>query len=173
MKHILVIILFAALSSCKAQRVVETVTVDDRAVAFPGAEGFGKYTTGGRGGKVFIVSNLNDRGSGSFREAVEAKIPRIIVFAVSGTIHLESKLSIKGNVTIAGQTAPGDGICLADHPVSLGGDNVIVMEFAWPIIPFHWEAIMSLFVTCGFGWETDTRREEWSMVMDLTMLSGD
>ena len=95
-------------------------------IAFPGAEGFGKYTQGGRGGKVVIVSNLNDKGPGSFREAVQMNEPRIIVFAISGTIHLESKLNIKSNVTIAGQTAPGDGICLADHPVSLGGDNIII-----------------------------------------------
>lgn len=96
------------------------------AIAFPGAEGFGKYTTGGRGGKVFTVSHLGDAGPGSFREAVEAKGKRIVVFAVSGTIHLESKLLIRGDVTIAGQTAPGDGICLADQPVLLNGDNIII-----------------------------------------------
>jgi pectate lyase len=98
----------------------------DTPLAFPGAEGFGRYTTGGREGKVYIVSNLEDKGPGSFREAAEAKEKRIIVFAVSGTIHLETKLSIKGDVTIAGQSAPGDGICIADNSVSLGGDNIII-----------------------------------------------
>src|SRR4051812_41848894 len=80
-----------------------------QAIAFPGAEGFGQYTTGGRGGKVMVVTTLDDNGPGSFRQAAEAKEPRIIVFAVSGTIHLQSKLEIKGNASIAGQSAPGDG----------------------------------------------------------------
>ena len=61
----------------------------DAPLAFPGAEGFGRFTKGGRGGRVIIVSNVNDKGPGSFREAVEAKGPRIVVFSVSGTIHLE------------------------------------------------------------------------------------
>ncbi|WP_353132871.1 pectate lyase [Pseudopedobacter sp.] len=95
-------------------------------LAFPGAEGFGKFTKGGRGGKVYIVSNLNDSGPGSFREAAEAKHPRIIVFNVSGTIHLNSRLNVSKNATIAGQSAPGDGICIADYPVSLSGDNIIM-----------------------------------------------
>lgn len=97
-----------------------------RPISFPGAEGFGKYTTGGRGGKVMIVSNLNDDGKGSFREAVTAKEARIIVFSVSGTIHLKSRINIAGNCTIAGQSAPGDGICIADKTVVLNGDNIIV-----------------------------------------------
>jgi pectate lyase len=114
-----------SLLSCAQQNKMAAIA-DDNAIAFPGAEGFGKYTTGGRGGKIMIVSNLDDKGTGSFREAVEAKGKRIVVFAVSGTIHLESKLFIKGDITISGQTAPGDGICLADQPVSLSGDNIIL-----------------------------------------------
>ncbi|HEX7902373.1 MAG TPA: pectate lyase [Chitinophagaceae bacterium] len=110
-----------------AQTKSNTASKDNElAIAFPGAEGFGKYSTGGRGGKVFIVTNLNDDGDGSFRKAATANGPRIIVFAVSGTIHLNSSVSIKANATIAGQTAPGDGICIADKSVQLGGDNIIL-----------------------------------------------
>ncbi|WP_276501843.1 pectate lyase family protein [Terrimonas pollutisoli] len=122
-----IIVMAGIFTKCAAQKNGSLLVSDkETAIAFPGAEGFGKYTIGGRGGKIFIVSNLNDNDEGSFRKAAEAKEKRIIVFAVSGTIHLESKLTIKGDATIAGQTAPGDGICLADQPVSLGGDNIIV-----------------------------------------------
>src|SRR6185312_7176562 len=80
--------------------------------AFPGAEGFGATTPGGRGGKVIVVTNLDDSGPGSFREACEADGPRIVVFGVSGTIGLKSPITVRNpNLTIAGQTAPGDGIC--------------------------------------------------------------
>jgi pectate lyase len=112
---------FACVSQKTSSHAVET-----RPIAFPGAEGFGKYTTGGRGGKVLIVTNLEDSGEGSLRQALRSKDPKIIVFAVSGTIHLETPLSISANTTIAGQSAPGDGICIADHPVTLGGNNIIV-----------------------------------------------
>jgi pectate lyase len=114
------------LFSCHAQQTVVKDQLPTFPIAFPGAEGFGKYATGGRDGKVIIVTNLNDDGEGSFRKAVSAKFSRIVVFALSGTIHLNSPLSIKGDITIAGQSAPGDGICLADFPVSLGGNNIVV-----------------------------------------------
>jgi len=92
--------------------------------AFPGAEGFGKNASGGRGGRVVAVTNLDDSGEGSFRDALTKfpDEPLTIVFTVGGTIQLKDKVQIKrSNLTIAGQTAPGDGICFTGHSIILNG----------------------------------------------------
>lgn len=96
--------------------------------AFPGAEGFGGLSTGGRGGDVFVVRNLNPKGPGSFSEGVNTVPPegRTIVFAVSGFIPI-NRLHLKGsNVTIAGQTAPGGGVCLRGSSLTISGSDVVI-----------------------------------------------
>lgn len=101
--------------------------VEEEAFAFPGAEGFGKHVTGGRGGRVIKVTNLNDFGPGSFRSAVTASGPRIVVFEVSGIIELGSRITINnGDLTVAGHSAPGDGITIANHEVNVNAGNVIL-----------------------------------------------
>ena len=96
--------------------------------AFPGAEGGGRYTTGGRGGRVLTVTSLADDGSqGTLRWALEARGARIVVFAVGGTIELRKPLKISfGDLTIAGQTAPGEGVTVRNFGVDVGADNIII-----------------------------------------------
>jgi pectate lyase len=106
----------------------EAASPESRAIpAFPGAEGFGSTTPGGRGGRVMFVTNLDDAGPGSFRAACDAVGPRVVVFRVSGLITLATPIVIKNPyITIAGQTAPGDGICLRNYTFVIATHDVVV-----------------------------------------------
>jgi len=98
--------------------------------AFPGAEGFGAQTIGGRGGKVIFVTNLQDHGVGSLRAAIEQKGPRVVLFRTGGTIELESPLDIReSHVTIVGQSAPGGGICLKNYGVRIRDTKEVVLRY--------------------------------------------
>lgn len=143
----------------------ETSCVSQPIPAFPGAEGAGKYTQGGRGGLVYTVTNLNDGGEGSLRKGVQKKGARTIVFAVSGTIHLEKPLFINNDsLTIAGQSAPGKGICLSGYGVSVKASHVIIRYIRvrpGDVIAVEQDAITGighkniLIDHCSFGWGTD------------------
>ncbi len=105
-----------------------TTTLFSQQLAFPGAEGFGRFATGGRTGTVYHVTNLNDSGTGSFRDAVSVS-NRIVVFDVAGVINIKSRISVKSNIYIAGQTAPGEGITIYGDGMSFSGANNTICRY--------------------------------------------
>lgn len=140
-------------------------------IAFPGAVGGGKFATGGRGGEVYHVTNLNDSGTGSLRDAV-SKSNRIVVFDVSGTIELKSNIICQSNITVAGQTAPGgSGVTLKNYKFGMSGDNIIVRYVSSRPGPYAstssgndaWggaKGSNSIIDHCSMGWTTD---EQWGL----------
>lgn len=108
--------------------VLLPIVAQSQQLAFPGAEGFGKYATGGRKGSVYHVTNLNDSGTGSFRDAV-SQSNRIVVFDVAGVINISSRISVKSNIYIAGQTAPGEGITIYGDGLSFSGASNTICRY--------------------------------------------
>ena len=127
-RHAAILALGAFLSLTTVGRTAEAGSPGALLPAFPGAEGFGALVTGGRGGAVYHVTTLADAGPGSFRDAV-SQPHRIVVFDVGGVINLAANVEVSSNLTIAGQTAPGEGICLYGRSVSLGGQSNIVLRY--------------------------------------------
>ncbi len=154
--------------------------------AFPGAEGFGANTIGGRGGQVLKVTNLDDHGPGSLRAAIETEGPRIIIFEVGGIINLETELSVRNPfITIAGQSAPGDGICLRGECLRIYTHDVVIryirsrpgdIDFG---VSNEWEAIDAMSVQgdaynvvidhCSLSWAVDENIDVWQRAHDITI----
>ncbi len=142
--------------------------------AFPGAEGAGKWSIGGRGGQVFEVTTLDDDGPGSLREAVEASGPRFVVFRLSGNIELASTLSIsEPYIYLAGQTAPGDGITLKNHALRVRADHVTVRYLR--VRPGDNEGLEldSISITEGSDIILDHCSASWSVDETLSASTGE
>jgi len=148
--------------------------------AFPGAEGFGASTPGGRGGRVVLVRNLDDSGPGSFRAAVEARGPRTVVFQVGGLVTLRSAVVIREPfLTIAGQTAPGDGICFRGQSVQIQTHDVVVRHLRFRPGDISGTEVDGVTVGsgsrrvildhCSAGWSVDEGLSLSSDVADVTV----
>ncbi|OVE79581.1 hypothetical protein BVY01_02190 [bacterium I07] len=150
-----------------------------RQLAFPEAEGFGRFAKGGRGGTILHVTNLNDRGPGSLREAVESIGPRIVIFSISGTISLRSELKILNPyITVAGQTAPGDGICIKTYPLIISTHNVIIRYLRIRLGDEAGRAVDGLSIAnaenvivdhCSISWTLDEAVNTWHQTRNITI----
>jgi hypothetical protein len=153
-----------------------------RQLAFKDAEGYGRFARGGRGGKVVHVTNLNDNGPGSLREAITSNIgPRTIVFDVSGIITLNSRLTVSQNyITIAGQTAPGKGICIRGNPFGAGGKDIIMrhlrVRVGGPVTTDGMGCVgdYSIVDNCSISWTIDeafSSRNSKNVTLQRTLIS--
>lgn len=185
--------------SYQEEKTTEDIELVDGVLAFPTAEGGGRLATGGRGGEIYHVTNLSDSGEGSLRYGIET-VPaegRIIVFDVGGTIHLQKTLSFKNhnNITIAGQTAPGDGITLAGYDTDLSNsDNIIIRFVRFRVgtenllkggdsMDALWGRDNTNFIIdhCTFSWNTDETLStyrgkngtvQWCLISESLTVSG-
>lgn len=157
---------------------VGSAFADTSLPAFPGAEGFGATTQGGRGGTVYRVVNLNDSGSGSLRAAAEANGPRIVIFDVSGTIELTSRIAIDDPyITVAGQTAPGDGITLRGFGMDISTHDVVIryIRIRHGPIPANDDSLNMLGASnvvidhCSFSWASDENLSAILFSHDVTV----
>ncbi len=150
-------------------------------LAFPGAEGFGRFARGGRGGQICEVTNLNDAGPGSLRACIDSQGPRIVVFRVGGTIELQSSLILKNsNITIAGNTAPADGVQLKGAGLVTTASDVIIRYLrirpgTGRVDPNNNDALSvrggsDIIVDhSSFSWATDENTEIWAGPDNVTM----
>ena len=156
-----------------------TVSAADQPLAFPTAEGWGRFATGGRGGEVYAVTNLNDDGTGSLRDALRVG-HRTVIFRVSGTIELKSVLFVeRSNITIAGQTAPGDGICLRGFPLLIRGTNDIIVRYlrirvgdeaGKPVDGLEVRDSENVIIDhCSVSWSSDEAINTWHGTKKLTV----
>ena len=153
--------------------------------AFPGAEGFGAATPGGRGGKIVEVTNLDDDGPGSLRQACYAAGPRIVVFRVAGIIELQSDIKISnGRITIAGQSAPGDGVCLKNSTLRICTHDVVVRFMRCRVgdgplgtppenrdaLKIEGTRVRNVVVDhCSMSWSIDENVSTWASPRDVTV----
>ena len=156
-----------------------TLSAVAQPLAFPTAEGWGRFATGGRGGEVYAVTNLNDDGPGSLRDALSVG-NRTVIFRVSGTIELKSVLFLeRSNITVAGQTAPGDGICLRRFPLEIRGANDVIVRYlrirvgdesGKPLDGLEVRDAENIIIDhCSVSWSSDEALNTWHGTKHLTV----
>ncbi len=152
--------------SVTSAAVALTVQITNRLVAFPGAEGAGAFTSGGRGGDVYYVTSLSDTGAGTLRTGISTAPAggRTILFKVSGNIALNSTLTINmPNLTIAGQSAPGDGICIQDESFNIAANNVVVRHLRTRLGTNHLAEADAMWINSGTNIIVDHLSASWSV----------